>query len=144
MKSYRIGEVASLSGVTTKTIRYYESIGLLDKARRAPNGYRSYTAQTVDELRFVHRARGLGFSIEDVRTLLGLWADERRASSEVKALALEHIERVEAKIHGLKSMRDTLARLVEACHGDERPDCPILDELTDSQSTHSRRNEEEE
>lgn len=128
--SYRIGEVASLSGVTTKTIRYYESIGLLEKPRRAQNGYRTYDAATVERLRFVHRARDLGFSLDDVQTLLGLWADEKRASSEVRALALEHIERVEEKIAGLESLRDTLRHLVHACHGDDRPDCPILDELT--------------
>lgn len=128
--SYRIGEVARLSGVTTKTIRYYESIGLLDKAQRSQNGYRSYPERAVDKLRFVHRARGMGFSLDDVQKLLGLWADEERASSEVKKLALEHMERIEEKLAGLMSLRDTLAHLVDTCHGDSRPDCPILDELS--------------
>ena len=127
--SYRIGEVAALSGVSTKTIRYYESIGLLAKPERAQNGYRTYDANTVDRLRFVHRARSLGFGLDDVQTLLGLWQDEHRASAEVKALALEHVAEVEKKIKELESLRTTLMRLVAACHGDDRPDCPILDEL---------------
>jgi len=129
--SYRIGEVAARSGVTTKTIRYYESIGLLDEPQRAENGYRTYGQQTVDKLRFVFRARGLGFSLDEVETLLGLWADENRASSEVKALAQGHIKKVEQKIAELNNLRDTLLHLVNACHGDNLPDCPILDELID-------------
>ncbi len=128
--SYKIGEVAAQSGVTTKTIRYYESIGLLEKPRRAQNGYRTYDARTIDRLRFVHRARGLGFSLEDVQALLALWADDHRASAEVKKLALDHVARVEQKIAELQTLRDTLLHLADACHGDDRPDCPILDELT--------------
>jgi MerR family transcriptional regulator, copper efflux regulator len=128
--TYKIGEVAAASGVTTKTIRYYESIGLLDAPQRAGNGYRTYQPDTIDKLRFVHRARGLGFGLDQVRSLLALWADEGRASAEVKALALDQVAQVELKIAELQNMRDTLMHLVDACHGDDRPNCPILDELT--------------
>ncbi len=124
-----IGEVARLSGVTAKTIRYYESIGLLPKPTRADNGYRMYAAPTVEELRFIHRARGLGCPLEQVEALLGLWRDPSRTSAQVQALAHEHIQAVEQKIMELITIRNTLRELAERCHGDERPDCPILDNL---------------
>ena len=125
----RIGEAAHQSGVHAKNIRYYEEIGLIPAAARAPNGYRVYTASAVERLRFIKRSRDLGFSIDEVTELLTLWADDQRASGEVKALALEHVARIEAKIAELKSMRDTVLELAQTCQGDERPECPILDDL---------------
>ncbi len=127
--TFTIGRVAQLSGVPTKTIRYYEDVGLLPAAERAANGYRRYDQRAVEVLRFVSRARGLGFSMKDVDGLLELWADKRRASREVRAIASEHVEAIEQKIAELESMRATLTHLVDRCHGDDRPDCPIIDEL---------------
>ena len=129
MSGLTIGRVARQSGVPSKTIRYYESIGLLPPPTRAENGYRTYGPRAVDELRFVHRARGLGFAIKDVAALLALWHDAGRHSAEVKAMALRHVGDVERKIDELQSIRRTLLDLAERCHGDHRPDCPILDEL---------------
>lgn len=124
-----IGRVARQTGVPAKTIRYYEETGLIPAATRAPNGYRVYAERSVELLRFVKRARDLGFSIREVGDLLALWQDERRASAEVKALALRHLELVHKKIEELESLQRTLQHLVERCHGDDRPDCPILDDL---------------
>lgn len=124
-----IGTAAKRSGVPAKTIRYYESIGLIPEAGRAGNGYRDYAAQDVEMLRFIKRARNLGFSVEDVAGLLDLWRDKSRASADVKAVAIKHIETVEARIRELESIRDTLKHLTDCCHGDERPDCPILEGL---------------
>jgi MerR family transcriptional regulator, copper efflux regulator len=123
-----IGQAAELSGLPPKTIRYYEDIGLLRPARRA-NGYRHYGEAHLHNLRFLARARSLGFSIEDCRRLLSLYQDKARASAEVKALAESHIGEIERKIAELQAMKATLAELVRSCHGDERPDCPILDDL---------------
>ena len=131
MSGLTIGQVAERSGVPAKTIRYYESVGLLPAPPRAENGYRLYDARALEELRFVQRARGLGFSIHDVESLLALWRDEHRASAEVRALAKEHIGQIEAKIAELETMRAVLSDLVERCHGDDRPDCPILETLSD-------------
>ena len=125
----KIGEVAERSGVPAKTIRYYEEVGLLPEPERAPNGYRQYGSRNVDLLRFIARARGLGFSLDDVRDLVDLWQDKDRASADVRRLALNHIAAIDAKIAELEGMRRTLSQLVERCHGDDRPDCPILDEL---------------
>lgn len=127
-----IGAAAKLSGVNAKTIRYYEQVGLIPPASRTQSGYRQYTEQAVQTLRFVERARSLGFAVEDVATLLGLWSDKNRKSSDVKALAHEHIAAIENKIEELSSMRDALNNLMRNCHGDERPDCPILDGLNRS------------
>lgn len=124
-----IGTVAKRSGISAKTIRYYESIGLIEAAARADNGYRDYGDSDVETLRFVKRARTLGFSVEDVASLLSLWRDKSRASADVKAVALKHIEDVEGRIRELQSIRDTLHHLTECCHGDDRPDCPILEGL---------------
>ena len=129
MSDLTIGQVASRSGVPAKTIRYYEPIGLLAPPARAGNGYRTYGTRSVEELRFVHRARSLGFAIKDVAALLALWHDEGRHSAEVKAMALRHVGDVERKIEELQSIRKTLLDLAERCHGDHRPDCPILDAL---------------
>lgn len=124
-----IGAAAARSGVPAKTIRYYESVGLIPSAGRTASGYRVYDERDVQTLRFVRRARSLGFSVEEVAGLLALWQDRARASAEVRALAAGHIGDIDAKIAELQSIRATLASLVERCHGDDRPDCPILDEL---------------
>jgi len=128
-----IGTVADRAGVTSKTIRYYESIGLIDPARRTDSGYRVYDERDVQTLRFVHRARSLGFSVSEVADLLTLWRDRNRASADVKALARQHLRDIDRKIADLQGMRDTLVHLMERCHGDERPDCPILDDLAGAQ-----------
>ena len=124
-----IGDAAAHSGVTAKTIRYYESIGLIETAPRTGGGYRSYGDTAVAFLRFIHRARGLGFSVEDVANLLALYQDKERASADVKALAERHVAAIERKVAELEAIRATLGHLIDKCHGDERPDCPILDDL---------------
>ena len=124
-----IGSVAEQSGVPTKTIRYYESIGLIRQARRTGAGYRVYGDHDVQTLRFIQRARGLGFSVNDVAGLLGLWQDDHRASAQVKKLAENHRAMIDRKIEELRGMRATLDHLIAQCHGDERPECPILDDL---------------
>ncbi len=126
-----IGTVAEGSGVPPKSIRYYESIGLIQPAQRRTNGYRSYTQIDMRTLAFIKRARGLGFSVEEVRDLLDLWRDRRRESAAVKAMAVQHIEALDRKIEELQSMRKALAELVKRCRGDSRPECPILDDLED-------------
>jgi len=128
-----IGEAAALSGVTAKTIRYYESIGLLRPGARGANNYRDYDATGVQELRFIARARSLGFAVKDIAALLALYRDKRRASRDVKAMALRHVERIDAKLAELAAMRETLADLARNCHGDQRPDCPILKDLASVQ-----------
>jgi MerR family copper efflux transcriptional regulator len=129
--SVNIGTVAGRSGVPPKSIRYYESIGLIEPAERRPNGYRSYSSLDLQTLAFIKRARGLGFSVDEVRDLLDLWRDRSRKSAMVKALAAHHIEALDRKIEELQSMRKALADLVRRCRGDSRPDCPILDDLED-------------
>lgn len=127
-----IGKAASLSGVPAKTIRYYEEIGLIPKAARTEGGYRDYGEQDVEMLRFIHRARDLGFPVKDVSALLALWRDRSRSSAQVKELALKHVADIDVKIEELKSIRRTLMDLASRCHGDDRPDCPILDDLAGS------------
>lgn len=124
-----IGTVSRRSGVPAKTIRYYESIGLIRAADRRGNNYRDYSDSDVQTLRFISRARGLGFSVKEVGALLTLWHDKRRASQDVKALALRHVEEIDRKVAELQAMRRTLVGLAEQCHGDSRPDCPILEDL---------------
>ncbi|MBY4733796.1 Cu(I)-responsive transcriptional regulator [Cupriavidus pauculus] len=124
-----IGEAAQASGVSAKMIRHYESIGLVDAPPRSEGGYRRYDERAVHTLRFVRRARNLGFSLDEIRGLLSLWHDRRRASADVKALTLKHVADLEVKIAELAAMRDTLRALAEACSGDERPDCPILSDM---------------
>lgn len=123
-----IGLAAIKSGLPPKTIRYYEDIDLI-KPARATNGYRNYSEQDIHFLAFLHRARDLGFSVAECRLLLSLYNDENRSSSEVKALALNKVATIEKKIEELSSMKNMLTRLAKDCHGDARPDCPILDEI---------------
>jgi Cu(I)-responsive transcriptional regulator len=125
-----IGAAEQASGLPAKTIRYYEDIGLLVPARQQ-NGYREYGRTDVHKLAFLKRARGLGFSIEDCRALMSLYEDRNRASADVKALAHTHIHQIEAKIADLEGLQGALAHLIKACHGDARPNCPILDDLAD-------------
>ncbi|SQG00542.1 regulatory protein, MerR [Paucimonas lemoignei] len=124
-----IGQAAKQSGLSAKMIRYYESTGLLQAAHRSDSGYRLYGKDDLHTLAFIKRSRDLGFSLEEVGKLLTLWQDRQRASADVKALARQHIVELNQKIDELASLRDTLQELVEHCHGDDRPDCPILRDL---------------
>ena len=121
--------MADKSGVPAKAIRYYESIGLIQAASRSHSGYRVYGERDLRTLHFIQRARSLGFSVEEVGALLELWRDTERHSAQVKALARRHVEDIDRKIAELGGMRDSLTHLIERCHGDDRPDCPILDDL---------------
>ena len=121
-----IGQAAAATGVTAKRIRYYEQIGLIEPAGRTDSGYRSFDDRDLHTLRFIQRARRLGFSMPQISSLLALWRDENRNSADVKRLAHEHIADLEQKIAELQSMVDTLSHLAEACSGDARPDCPII------------------
>ncbi|SHF57282.1 Cu(I)-responsive transcriptional regulator [Loktanella atrilutea] len=123
-----IGEAARRSELPPKTIRYYEEIGLVTPARDT-NGYRAFSESDVHRLVFLGRARALGFTIEDCRALMALWADSQRASADVRRIATDHLARIEAKIADLRAMQHTLSHLVSACAGDDRPDCPILQTL---------------
>ncbi len=124
-----IGEAANASGVSPKTIRYYEAARLIAPAGRTDGGYRVYTEADVLMLRFIKRGRDLGFSIERIRRLLDLWQDKSRASADVKRLALDHIAEITVKIAAMSAMRDAVQELADACEGDDRPDCPILRDL---------------
>ena len=124
-----IGEAAKASGISPKMIRYYESIELIPKSLRTESGYRSYTQNDLYTLRFIKRARKLGFSLDTIRELLSLWRDNSRASADVKAIAQLHIDELEKQITELTEMRNTLNHLVETCAGNNRPDCPILQGL---------------
>lgn len=125
-----ISAVAARSGVPAKTIRYYESVGLIPPARRSGNGYRRYTKMDIQTLSFVQRARSLGFSVDDVASLLDLWRDKERTSAEVQALASQHLSRTRDKLRELETICHVLEDLIRRCHGDSRPDCPILDEFS--------------
>ncbi|WP_237861027.1 Cu(I)-responsive transcriptional regulator [Pseudomonas sp. PGPR81] len=124
-----IGQAARRSGLSTKMIRYYEAIGLLKPATRSDSGYRLYQPEDLHSLAFIKRSRDLGFSLEEVGKLLTLWQDRQRASADVKALALQHIDELNRRIEELASLRDTLSELVAHCKGNDRPDCPILRDL---------------
>jgi len=134
-----ISEAAEQSGVSAKMIRYYESLGLLTEARRTSAGYRIYDGRDVHTLRFVKRARDLGFSIEEIQHLLGLWQNRGRSSRDVRKVAQEHLVDLDRRIAELQTMRRTLQQLVEHCHGDQRPDCPILDDLAGADIEHGSR-----
>lgn len=124
-----IGEAAAASGVSAKMIRYYEETGLIPPAGRTASGYRTYGPKEVQILRFVRRARDLGFPMEKVADLLALWRDRSRASADVKHLAEAQVEALDARIREMQEMKATLQHLVHSCAGDQRPDCPILDDL---------------
>jgi MerR family copper efflux transcriptional regulator len=129
-----IGAAAKASGLSAKMIRYYESIGLLKAAGRSANGYRHYSPAELQQLSFIKRARLLGFTLEEVGKLLALWQNGQRASSDVKALAAVHISELNEKIAELVGLRDSLQELMHNCHGDDRPDCPIIRELESGSS----------
>ncbi|MEO7152065.1 MAG: Cu(I)-responsive transcriptional regulator [Burkholderiaceae bacterium] len=126
-----IGQAARASGVSAKMIRHYESVGLLPDALRTGSGYRQYAEKDLHTLRFIRHSRDLGFSIEQIHGLLELWLNRRRPSRQVKDLAQTHLDELEQKLRELQAMKSTLEHLVSCCHGDERPDCPILDTLAD-------------
>ena len=130
-----IGKAARESGVSAKMIRHYESIGLLRPAKRTDAGYRIYDENDVHTLRFVRRARDLGFSIREIKDLLGLWRNRQRSSADVRTIAQRHIADLESKIIELQQMRRTLEELVRHCHGDHRPACPILEDLAGASRT---------
>ena len=127
--SLNIGRAADASGVSAKMIRHYEDIGLIPRARRTEAGYRTYSGNEIHELRFIKQARNLGFSTKQIAQLLKLWRDRRRPSGKVKQLTLEHIRELDEKIGEMQAMKATLEHLAQHCHGDDRPDCPILEEL---------------
>lgn len=127
---HNIGQTAKASGVSAKMIRHYESIGLVKAALRTDAGYRVYDERDVQVLQFIHRARELGFSLEQIKTLMALWQDKQRASKDVRAMAKQHIAELDKKIADMQAMRRTLETLATKCHGDDRPDCPILDDLS--------------
>lgn len=129
MSELQIGEAAERADISAKMIRHYEDLGLTPKPARGDNGYRYYGSEDIHRLRFIARARGLGFSLDQIRHLLDLWDDPSRSSASVKALAGEHLQDIEARIRELESMRATLEHLVRHCHGDDRPSCPIIESL---------------
>jgi MerR family copper efflux transcriptional regulator len=129
-----IGQAAASSGVPPKTIRFYEELGLVKPAERLANRYRAYNESSVQTLRFIRRARNLGFSLQEIDRLLALYRNRRRASEDVKRLALAHVAELEHKIAELTRIRNTLAELARRCHGDQRPECPILEDLVRAES----------
>lgn len=129
MEFMNISQAATSSGVSAKMIRHYEQVGLFPQPQRTEAGYRQYTQTEVHTLRFIRRARDLGFSIQQIGALVGLWHDRRRPSRQVKALAEAHIQELDLKVQELLAMKKTLEHLVHCCHGDDRPECPILDGL---------------
>lgn len=130
-----IGQASRASGVSTKMIRYYESIGLITQPLRTESGYRVYSDKEVHALRFISRARDLGFSVDQMADLLALWRDRSRASADVKAIALHHIEALEEKARALQAMSHTLRHLADHCNGDDRPECPIIEEFAEAAVT---------
>ena len=124
-----IGEASEKAGVTAKMVRHYESLGLLPKVHRTDSGYRVYTENEVHTLRFIKRSRDLGFSMAEIAELVKLWQDRRRPSASVKKVASAHLAELDRKIKEMESMRKTLSHLIHCCRGDDRPDCPILEDL---------------
>lgn len=133
-----IGQAADASGISAKMLRYYDQVGLAAPSARSEAGYRVYTQTDVNTLRFIRRARAFGLSMEHIRQLVGLWRDRTRPSREVKRIATEHVAELRAKIAELTAMCDALEHLAESCHGDQRPECPILDELAADTATQVR------
>lgn len=133
-----IGAASRQSGVTPKMIRHYESLGLLPGVARTDNGYRHYGAGDIHTLRFIRRGRGLGFSMAEIAALLSLWRDRERASAQVRQIAVEHIADLSQRIDALQAMKHTLEELAASCHGNQRPDCPILDDLAQQASSRNR------
>lgn len=131
MAPFNIGQAAARSGVSAKMVRHYESLGLLPEVGRTDAGYRQYTDSNVHTLRFIRRARDLGFSMAEIGELLKLWQNKQRASADVKRIALDHAADLHRRIEEMTAMKRTLERLAHCCHGDHRPDCPILDGLAD-------------
>lgn len=129
---FNIGEAAARSGISAKMLRYYESLGLLPAVARTEAGYRRYSDKEVHTLRFIRRARDLGFSIAEITELLKLWQNRKRASSEVKRIALAHVADLDRRLAEMMAMKRSLEALANCCHGDERPDCPILDGLSEA------------
>ncbi|MCH7344650.1 Cu(I)-responsive transcriptional regulator [Pelomonas sp. CA6] len=126
---YTIGQAAQRSGVSAKMLRHYESLGLLPRVARTDSGYRLYGDKEVHTLRFIRRCRDLGFSMAEIAELVQLWQNRRRQSAQVKRIAQQHIDDLDRRLAEMQAMRRTLQQLVSCCHGDERPDCPILDDL---------------
>jgi MerR family copper efflux transcriptional regulator len=126
---FNIGEAASRSGVSAKMVRHYESLGLLPSVQRTDAGYRQYSDKEVHVLRFIKRSRDLGFSMAEISGLLKLWQNRRRSSADVRRIATKHVQELDKRMAEMQAMRNTLEHLVHSCHGDHRPDCPILDEL---------------
>lgn len=127
-----IGEAARLSGVSAKMVRHYESLGLLPRVGRTDSGYRQYSESEVHTLRFIKRARDLGFSMAEIAELVGLWQNRRRASASVRRIAQRHADELAQRIQAMQAMQRTLQHLIHCCQGDDRPDCPILDDLAGS------------
>jgi len=126
---FNIGEAATRSGVSAKMVRHYESLGLLPSVDRTEAGYRQYTEKEVHTLKFIKRSRDLGFSMAEIAELLKLWQNRRRSSADVRRIATKHVQDLNQRMAEMEAMRNTLEHLVHCCHGDQRPDCPILDEL---------------
>ena len=132
---FNIGKAAARSGVSAKMVRHYESLRLLPSVARTEAGYRLYGDREVHTLRFIRRARDLGFSMDEIAQLLKLWHNRRRASADVKRIALAHVQDLDRRLAAMAEMRDTLVHLAHGCHGDQRPDCPILEDLADHPAT---------
>lgn len=132
---WNIGEAARRSGVSARMVRHYEGLGLLPAVARTESGYRQYSEADIHTLRFVKRSRDLGFSMEEIAELVGLWHNRRRASASVKRIAQKHLGELEQRIADMQAMQRTLSHLVHCCHGDARPDCPILEDLAGAPTT---------
>ena len=135
--SFNIGEAAKRSGVSAKMVRHYESLGLLPAVGRTESGYRQYTDREVHTLRFIRRSRDLGFSMAEISELLKLWQNRRRSSADVRRIASKHVQELNQRMAEMESMRRTLEHLIACCQGDQRPDCPILDELEGQPGGHA-------
>lgn len=133
---WNIGEAARRSGVSARMVRHYEGLGLLPAVARTESGYRQYSEADIHTLRFVKRSRDFGFSMDEIAELVGLWHNRRRTSASVKRVAQKHLGELEQRIADMQAMQRTLSHLVHCCHGDARPDCPILEDLAGASTTH--------